>query len=199
MPEELRQPTIAQQIEQQKAQLFDAQVKRDRFVLNTQKMTVPPADGGHSGNSDYTIVIGSDADFLIEGITGTYFYYGNNNGVGVVTPSTESDEILIAPAARKVQVLDTTTGDATFVPDVGYGLDDGGIKITDGRNNRLLTDNFVPLSNLLSGGAIGKPMMMVMPFKHFCKANGTLRLELVNYTDKFLRIMIAFHGVKFFL
>ncbi len=196
---------VVQQIEQQKIKLFETQTKKDRFVLNSQKMTVPPANEGQTGNSDYTIVIDSDADFLIEGLTASYYYYGWGKGDSANTIE-DMPEILTAPAARKII---TETGydwndpdfmnHLIFAPDKGYGLDDAGIKITDGRNNRLLTDNFTPLQNISSGGAIGKPMMMVMQFSHFCKASGTLRLELVNNTDKHLKVMLAFHGWKFFL
>jgi hypothetical protein len=186
--------TVLEQIEAEKRILQETQLRKDHFILNTPKMTVKPrTSAGHFGNAEYTITIGSDADFLVEAITGTYFYFGHSFEDN---EETLFPERWVAPADRELVERDGILG---FDSRLGYGLDDAAVRITDGRSQRLLTDNFCPLQNILSGGAIDKPMMMMIPFKHYCKANGTLRLELANYTSKHLRVMVCFHGTKFFL
>ena|GEM_PF-5955307 len=79
------------------------------------------------------------------------------------------------------------------------GEDDLHVRIIDGKSNRTLTEGFVPLELILSPGAYGNPLRLILPFSHIVQRNSYLRLEFVNHTPSHAIVEMAFQGTKFYV
>lgn len=248
--------------------LVNAQEFKGRFTFPSQKIQIGQAVNGSAGRSEYQLIIGNDADFHIQAITGVYKYLyastqaivltkqaiqvlsnaysGISNGSGITSETKQdfqaqinnmtarlnaylnrqepSDNFLIdlSNLLSAIQALYIQIGAASFndygsltafmgqlgaTPFNIFGLphgqandgsDDLAMRMVDGRSNRTLTEGFVPLELMLSPGAYGNPLRLMLPFSHVIERNSNLRMEFVNHTDSPAVIELAFSGTKFY-
>ena len=147
-----------------------------RHLFPTQKINIPAASGNNPGTADYQLVVGSDADFHILGITGSYgFLYPKDP----TSPESQTNPVVAHPAPQD-------------------GAVDVGIRITDASSGKLITDGFVGLDLFLSPGAVGNTLEMIYEMDHIVTRAKNLRLELVNYDTDPAIVNIVFHGRKYF-
>jgi hypothetical protein len=152
---------------QYRDRLLAAQQSKDTFKYPTEQVTIPPAEvaGGTPGRATYNMTINNDADFLAQGMTGSYAY-------------------------RWSETHTDGSGDAynadvrTYFPQASNGMDDISVEIFDALTNRSLTSGFVPLETIVSPGAIGNTLEIIVPFNHVLMRNANLRFEFANYAPK---------------
>jgi hypothetical protein len=155
-------------------QLLAEQLKKDCYFLPSGEIIVP-AKTSVSGYADKRILVENDADFYIQGITGSYAYAW----------TTANDNTILQ-------------GTTIYKPYPVELIDDVFFRVYDGSSNRLLSGDYVSVDLFFTGGSIGKPLYMVMPMRHIVQRNSFLRFEFQNNTSTAFRLNMLFHGYKYF-
>lgn len=97
--------------------LVNAQEFKGRFTFPTQRIFIEPSINGSPGRAEYQLIIGNDADFHIQAITGGYSY---------LYSTAQANSLLTATINALVQYnsdVNSTTIELTPTVDVGDALD----------------------------------------------------------------------------
>jgi len=145
------------------------QSKIDCYWLSSGKILVPKAEGKVLGYKEARINIQNDADFYIQGVTGSYGYW-HDDGEG----------------RKWLEPLP-----ANFCEEVVFG-------IKDGASGRLLSGDYVAVETFFSGGGIGNPIQMVLPFRHVIQRGSFISFDFQNAGKHDFEINFTLHGLKYF-
>jgi len=159
---------IGSRVSRELQEIIQKQIRKDVYYLSSGKISVPQARGGIQGYKDKQILVSSDADFYIYGVTGSYGYWSGEGEGRVLKP----------------------------LPDNNF--EEVVFRMHDGSSNRLITSDYVAVETFFTSGGVGKPLHMVMPFKHIVQRNSFLRVEFQNATSNDFEIDFTLHGIKYF-
>ena len=148
--------------------ILQRQAKKSCYYLPSGKIFVPKADGNVLGVKEARINIQGDADFYVQGVTGVYGYW---HGEG---------------ASRQLKPLPSSGQE-----EVVFGIEEG-------VSGRLLSGDYVAVETFFTGGGVGKPLYMVMPFCHIVQRGSFLRFKFQNAGAHDFEISFTLHGLKYF-
>jgi hypothetical protein len=142
------------------------QSKIDCYWLSSGKILVPKVNGKMLGYKEARINIQNDADFYIQGVTGSYGYLHESEGKKVLKP---------LPANLR--------------EDVAFRIEDG--------SSGQLSNDYVAVETFFSGGGVGKPLQMVLPFRHIVQRGSYIVFKFQNASEHDFEINFTLHGLKY--
>jgi hypothetical protein len=167
-------------------ELIQAQIKEDQYYIPSGKLLVPRAKGDVQGYKDVRIYVQNDADFYIDGLTGSYGYWFSPSGKQWEDPTLDFSYQALGTGDWVLQQLPIN------------GFEEVVFRAIDGASNRLLSGDYVAVETFFTGGGVGKPLYMKMPFRHITLRNSFIRFEFQNATNQDFQIDFTLHGRKFF-